>query len=92
MTTNYFKTIKKVLAKKTDPAGREFDYPTSECTYEFFDDRSPGQIRGAYDRAVATSEKDGAALAVFRSPKIVGPWSEVSRVGAGIGALAMEPN
>lgn len=81
MTTNYFKRSKQAIDPDT---GRILSVPE----LFFFDDRSPATIREAFDRASG----DEGKLSVYRLPKIVGPWSDVAIVGAGIGELAGEPN
>ena len=80
MITNYFKaavfgivpdTTRSVTVTRTFP----------------FDDRSPGQIRQAFDDATAEAAKLSGKVSVFKTPKIMGPWSDVPFVGQGIGEL-----
>lgn len=85
MTTNYFKAAAVAINPETQRT------VTNSKTF-FFDDRSPEQIRAAFEDATVEAARVGAKVSVYRAPKIVGPWSAVPVVGAGIGELEAEPN
>ncbi len=86
MISNYFK------AAVTGPHPEKKDrFVTVSKTFGF-DDRSPGQIRQAFDDATAEAARLDGKVSVFKTPKILGPWSDVPFVGVGIGEFSMEPN
>ncbi len=85
MTNNYFKAAVFGFIEDTKRA------VTVSKTY-FFDERNPNSVRRAFDAAKLEVELKGGKLSVYKTPRILGPWTETSTVGQGIGTLEAEPN
>ena len=83
MTNNYVKLMRVKTSRVTGQV-------TTNDDLFFFNDKSPGSIRGAYEAAQLTcATHGGGSLSLYKRPRVAGPWDTLPLIGMSLNIVPM---